>query len=262
YNHAGWYVDSVMLRAKLLSGVPEGLIDSLTGLTEGRFPVAAHARYADDLVTRNLIGKGSKNGKKSASTLVSDRGDRNSINIFSDQGAPIVAVNDGEVKQIGQDKTHGQFIVLQDVYGNQYRYNAVGEVSKVYPVPKGSNGTFGDQIVNAHKDRAPKAVASAGRQLPGSQKSNTTDTTQTTQVAGGAHPTVTYRPRIFAHPERQNARAAGSMAQLYNETATTRGMSHYDALFSSVLGLNAKNAVMRPLKPGALVVAGTLPARV
>ena len=116
--------------------------------------------------------------------------------------------------------------------------------------------------MNAHKDRAPKAVASAGRHLPGSQNSNTTDTTQTTQVAGGAHPTVTYRPRIFAHPERQNARAAGSMAQLYNETATTRGMSHYDALFSSVLGLNAKNAVMRPLKRGSLVVAGTLLARV
>src|SRR3954466_9154599 len=63
YNHAGWYVDSVMLRAKLLSGVPAPLIDSLTGLTEGRFPVAAHARYADDLVDRKLVGKGAKKDK-------------------------------------------------------------------------------------------------------------------------------------------------------------------------------------------------------
>src|SRR5438105_3976927 len=54
YNHAGWYVDSVLLRAKLIAGVPGDLIGSLTGLTEGRFPVAAHARYADDPVEKML----------------------------------------------------------------------------------------------------------------------------------------------------------------------------------------------------------------
>ena len=49
YNHAGWYVDSVMLRARLIAGVPADVIGSLSGLTEGRFPVYAHARYADDM---------------------------------------------------------------------------------------------------------------------------------------------------------------------------------------------------------------------
>ena len=49
YNHADWYVDSVMLRARLIAGVPADLVGSLTGLTEGRFPVYARARYADDL---------------------------------------------------------------------------------------------------------------------------------------------------------------------------------------------------------------------
>src|SRR5436190_8433046 len=38
YNHAGWYVDSVMLRAKLIGGMPADLVGSLTGLTEGHFP--------------------------------------------------------------------------------------------------------------------------------------------------------------------------------------------------------------------------------
>ncbi|HYN49583.1 MAG TPA: lytic transglycosylase domain-containing protein, partial [Thermoleophilaceae bacterium] len=41
YNHADWYVDSVLLRARLIAGVPADLIGSLTGLTEGRFPVYA-----------------------------------------------------------------------------------------------------------------------------------------------------------------------------------------------------------------------------
>jgi membrane-bound lytic murein transglycosylase B len=43
YNHADWYVDSVLLRAQLIGGLPSNLVGSLTGLTEGRFPVAAQA---------------------------------------------------------------------------------------------------------------------------------------------------------------------------------------------------------------------------
>ena len=55
YNHADWYVDSVLLRARLIAGVPADLIGSLTGLTEGRFPVVARARYADDLAEKQLL---------------------------------------------------------------------------------------------------------------------------------------------------------------------------------------------------------------
>ena len=43
YNHADWYVDSVLLRAQMIGGLPANLVGSLTGLTEGRFPVAAKA---------------------------------------------------------------------------------------------------------------------------------------------------------------------------------------------------------------------------
>src|SRR2546429_4254604 len=55
YNHATWYVDSVLLRAKLLGGMPSDVVGSLTGLTEGRFPVAAHARYADDITDQKAL---------------------------------------------------------------------------------------------------------------------------------------------------------------------------------------------------------------
>ena len=44
YNHADWYVDSVMMRARVISGLPADLVGSLTGLTQGHFPV--HARVA------------------------------------------------------------------------------------------------------------------------------------------------------------------------------------------------------------------------
>src|SRR5207302_5752991 len=111
YNHAGWYVDSVMLRAKLITGVPGDLISSLTGLTEGRFPVPAHARYADDMVEQRIIkGKKLKAGQNAAH-VVNGQANRNSIDIFSSDRAPVVATNDGQIKQIGNDpQHHGRFV--------------------------------------------------------------------------------------------------------------------------------------------------------
>ena len=41
YNHADWYVDSVLMRAQVVGGLPGDLVGSLTGLTQGRFPVRA-----------------------------------------------------------------------------------------------------------------------------------------------------------------------------------------------------------------------------
>src|SRR5215218_9138668 len=50
YNHADWYVQEVLLYARAYGRLPSDLVGSLTGLTEGaRFPIAANARYADDI---------------------------------------------------------------------------------------------------------------------------------------------------------------------------------------------------------------------
>ena len=63
YNHADWYVDEVLLYANQYGKLPDDLVGSLTGLTEGdRFPVAANARYADDISEREAL-KRSKPGK-------------------------------------------------------------------------------------------------------------------------------------------------------------------------------------------------------
>ena len=98
YNHADWYVDSVLLRARLIAGVPADLIGSLTGLTEGRFPVDARASYADDLEESG--------------------GSDRSIDIFAKRGAPVVAINDGVIRAADRDT-----LVLEDVYGNRFGYS-------------------------------------------------------------------------------------------------------------------------------------------
>ena len=49
YNHADWYVESVLMRARVIGGLPTDLVGSLTGLTQGRFPVGAKSTYAGQL---------------------------------------------------------------------------------------------------------------------------------------------------------------------------------------------------------------------
>ncbi len=66
--------------------MPADLIGSLTGLTEGRFPVYARARYADDLAEAELL-KRVKEGENAANVIES-ADDRRSIDIYARSGAP------------------------------------------------------------------------------------------------------------------------------------------------------------------------------
>src|SRR5215218_9190800 len=54
YNHADWYVESVLMRARVIGGLPSDLVGSLTGLTQGRFPVQAKATYANEVERADL----------------------------------------------------------------------------------------------------------------------------------------------------------------------------------------------------------------
>src|SRR5437899_3748981 len=47
YNHSRAYVESVLLRARLLGGTPSELLGALAGLTEARFPVHAPSHFSD-----------------------------------------------------------------------------------------------------------------------------------------------------------------------------------------------------------------------
>ena len=166
YNHADWYVDSVMLRARLIAGVPADLVGSLTGLTEGRFPVYARARYADDLAEQEALRR-VRQGQNAANVIESEDS-RRGIEIYSRRGAPVVAVNDGVVKRIGRSKSLGRYLVLQDVYGNRYTYAQLGEVSKHYPVPAedATDPRRSAQALSANDSApAPTGPASAGRQV-------------------------------------------------------------------------------------------------
>jgi transglycosylase-like protein with SLT domain len=131
YNHADWYAQEVLLYARAYGKLPSDLVGSLTGLTEGaHFPVAADARYADDISARAALKSSTTDGRVSgnAAEVISSSPTRRGINVFSHQGAPVVAVNDGIIRKLGSSPKLGRYLVLEDTYGNRYTYAELGEI--------------------------------------------------------------------------------------------------------------------------------------
>ena len=254
YNHADWYVQSVLLRAKLIGGMPADLVGSLTGLTEGHFPVAARATYAQSLDPRaaRTVRKGN------AAVNVGGDARRHSVDIFSRAGAPAVAVNDGVIRKAGHSKSLGNYVALEDVYGNTYTYAHLGRVAASYPAPKpvqASASKLRTELETPPRDPAPGSAASAGRQ----QRAPAPRRTTTSAAPVTAAPT---KERLFAHPGRSNAYEAGGDQQLLGTGAPVAGYATYDAYITKVLGLRRSEVVFKALKPGARVLAGTILGRI
>jgi hypothetical protein len=129
YNHADWYVQEVLLYARAYGRLPSDLVGSLTGLTEGaHFPIAADARYADDVAAREALENGESVDYGNAAEVISSSPTPRGINIFSKVGAPVVAVNDGVIRKLGHSPRLGDFVVLEDTYGNRYTYAELGHL--------------------------------------------------------------------------------------------------------------------------------------
>ncbi len=118
YNHSQAYVESVMLRARLLGGTPPELLGAITGLTEARFPVYAASHYSDGFPTT----EGPSPHTVPATT------------IYTRAGAPVIAAQDGRIAQIDPTGPFGPSVSLVDAYGNTYTYAGLGTLASLYPV--------------------------------------------------------------------------------------------------------------------------------
>jgi len=187
YNHSEAYVDSVMLRAQLLGSTPPELLGAVTGLTESQFPVHAPAHFSDGFETVPGGSSGSSDSSGSSGSSASpgspdSPGSSGSgaaktlagTTIYSQTGAPVVAVQDGEIVQIGDSPTLGHYIALRDAYGNTYVYAQLGSVATLYPVLEphehtavsariAANGQAGESQ-GAKAEPAPSGPATAGAQ--------------------------------------------------------------------------------------------------
>jgi hypothetical protein len=290
YNHASWYVQSVLLRAQLIGGIPSQLIGALTGLVQGHFPVAAPAKYADSSVVS--LSKHRARGANAAVAIGSTPGSTGT-SIFAKQGAPVIAVNDGKIVKIGQNAKLGRYVELQDATGNIYTYSQLGSVAQTYPVPKPVKITALDiaRELAAPAGKAPTTAASAGSQATpltaasagiqtGGQAATAkakgagkTTARHATHKAGSGPITLPVKPpapaatvaaplakeRLFANPNRAASYAAGGVSQVGN---ASQQISNFQNFFSDTLHLGKNQYTLKKLRRGAIVVAGTILGRI
>jgi Transglycosylase SLT domain len=256
YNHANWYVDSVLLRAKLIGGMPTSLVDSITGLTQGLFPVAATSRYADDVAETAIAMRAAS--EQNAPPPVTPSAQQTATNIYAKAGSPVVAVNDGEIVAIGHSKSLGNYVKLVDAYGNTYYYADLKKLASFYPVPKPTADSAAQvtrelQIPN---DPKPTGPASAGHQaaVPTAASGAVTNVSPTSTAQATDTPST---DRLFAHPKRPADYAAGGAIQV--ASATPLNVSSY---LTEPYGLKASQLELKPLVKGAHVIAGTILGRI
>jgi hypothetical protein len=243
YNHSQAYVESVLLRAKLLGGTPSELLGAITGLTEARFPVHAPSYFSDGFQQLPAAGPGAP--RQIVGTT-----------IYSGSGAPVIAVQDGRILQIGDSPDLGRFISLRDAYGNTYTYAQLGRVARLYPVLKPHEGAFkAPPPPREAPEPRPTGPASAGAQptaaapaleglgvpgaleLPGGLQPSTA--VGSPPAGGGPSFTAPAVPAGQASPPQPPAPAPATSAP-------------------RVFRAGPNDVYLHPLRPGVMVIAGTV----
>jgi soluble lytic murein transglycosylase-like protein len=231
YNHSQAYADSVLLRAQLLGGTPPDLLSAITGLTEARFPVHAPSHFSDGFAVAGT-GAGSK-------TLVG-------TTIYSEDGAPVIAVQDGQVVAIGQSPSLGHYLSLRDAYGNTYTYAQLGSVASLYPVLKPHDSTDPSARVGqpgGPADPAPTGPASAGAQ----PRSPLSEGAVSSGLALGAAAGLTPAPAAATPASATPPPALPAPPPALPADPTTR-----------VFRSGPDDVYLHPLQVGVQVIAGTV----
>jgi soluble lytic murein transglycosylase-like protein len=259
YNHADWYVESVLMRARLIGGLPTDLVGSLSGLTQGHFPVYAKARYADDLSDARATRRAAP-GTNAAMPIEGD-GAHRGIDVFAAAGSPVIAVQDGRIAAIGESKRLGRFVELADAYGNTYTYAHLKKVAKRVPVPKPktqSKASIARELALPKPDPKPTRAATAGRPTHERPALAAPKTRHATKAAAAK----VNKARLFAHPARANALHHGGARQLREQESLLAKGETLKSYMTGAFGLDEKDVVLKPLVPGRRVVAGTILGRI
>lgn len=257
YNHSEEYVDSVLLRAKLISSYPKGVIATLTGLIDGRLPVTgkhvawsavAAARSSATASAQPLPAQPAAPAAKAApapgQAAAAAAGAKQPLQfdeLTSAATAQVVAVQDGRVVQLGHSTDLGDFLVLRDVYGDLFTYAGLGSLAHSYAPAKPAAAPLNSTAVEiaSRHDPAPSQAASAGRQpLTLQVKPQSSRTAASGQaVVQDGESAGRGKVRLFAHPGNPDALAVAASTRATHRTAGNGRL---------------------PLRTGAVVPGGTV----
>ncbi len=277
YNHSEEYVSSVLLRAKLISSYPKGVIAALTGLSDGRLPVSGKRVAWGSISTvpaasaTGAVAPVASQGAKSTATPGSAAAPAPSaaaaaaaagkhakaappvqlVDLMSAPNAAAVAVQDGRIVKLGKSSKLGKYVILRDVYGDVFTYAGLGSIATHYHKAKAPHSVAAPASTTpAAKSKGaapkPKLPATAGRQLPvtlkvkapKAAKKPATTSVSVASAAGEPDAPATGKVRLFAHPGNPDALTAAASSRKAH--ARTVAAGH-----------------LLPLRVGAIVSKGT-----
>jgi soluble lytic murein transglycosylase-like protein len=290
YNHSEEYVQSVLLRAKLISSYPKNVIATLTGLTDGRLPVSGKqvvwgalstapspsTLASGSSATAGATAVASDPTKPSAPTSAAATAPGSSaapsptaaaatagkaakhppalhlVDLMSAPNATVVAAQDGRVVKLGSSKKLGKYLILRDVYGDVFTYAGFGSIASHYPKPK--------------KPKTPKLASSSDASTLPAVKAGEAKPTQ--PATAGHHAPVTLKVK-----QRSAKPAGGAGASTVSSagepeapsTGKVRLFAHPgnpDALASAAKHSSSIAGKLLPLRAGSIVSKGTVLGRV
>ena len=282
YNHSEEYVESVLLRAKLIASYPKSVIATLTGLIDGRLPVTGkHVAWTQVVSSATagatpLLGAGASASAHAAAPQPSAGATPQTplapaaaaaaraghpaaakalalVELMSSPNASVVAVQDGRIVKIGHSRALGKYIVLRDVYGDVFTYAGIGTIAPTYELPKTPKVRTESPVIAAASTHAPAPShpASAGTQSPVTLQVKTPHRPH--PATSGAvslpsdqseeAPAGMERTRLFAHPGNPDARAAAVASAARRARRNVAGQR-------------------QPLRVGSVVASGTVLGRV
>ncbi len=249
YNHASWYVNSVLLRATLLRVMPAGVVDGLTGLMQADYPIAGHLGPAATQAPSPTRIAGEP-----------------AVELTAPAGAPVIAVADGHVLAIGHNRALGRYVTIEDSYGNRFTYSRLGSLEQVYPVLQPQV----QSVVRTARELDLPAAQAASKQVAVATKFATSDSAAVPSrpAVSQTHvvqPAALSKERLFANPLRPASYSAGGWLQLQVnilsyaiDTAMQIGTQGPSDYFSEAVRLKPTGFKLAALRPGAIVVAGTV----
>ena len=176
-------------------------------------------------------------GKASVSTAKGAGDSPDSVTIGSLPNAPVVATGDGRITKIAKQRDGRSTITLRDAYGNEFYYRDLGNVAQRYVTRRDRSVSSKDLSkelkLNLHPEPTDTATAPSADESPTSTSA---------------------RRRLFANPARPAAYRAGGAEQL----AEAYGPNDLSDWFTVPVNIPRKDAVIKPLKKGSTVIAGTI----
>jgi hypothetical protein len=150
---------------------------------------------------------------------------RRGIDVFASDGSLAVATHSGKIVRRGTDDRLGNFVQLRDAHGNLYTYGHLEKLTGHHPVAK--------------RHARPAKPAPVGPIIPRTKETDASS-------ADG-------KERLFAHPRRERAFAAGAKEQVATPVPVDN-----EEYVRDLLHLPPERVEWKRLKKGSHVVAGTV----